>query len=73
MEIRQIKAETVTATVKTLFMDCNYFIGNDIMNALEIMGLGMAGIFAAIVIIMFFVWILQKMDGIGKKKKEEQK
>lgn len=35
MEIRQIKAETVTATVKKLFMDCNYFIGNDIMNALE--------------------------------------
>lgn len=35
MEIRQIKAENVTATVKKLFMDCNYFIGNDIMNALE--------------------------------------
>ncbi|MEE1318524.1 MAG: fumarate hydratase [Ruminococcus sp.] len=33
--MRQIKAETVTATVKKLFMDCNYFIGNDIMNALE--------------------------------------
>ena len=35
MEIRQIKAETVTATVKKLFMDCNYYIGKDIMNALE--------------------------------------
>lgn len=35
MEIRQIKAETVTATVKKLFMDCNYFIGNDIMEALN--------------------------------------
>ncbi|MEE0914298.1 MAG: fumarate hydratase [Ruminococcus sp.] len=33
--MRQIKTETVTATVKKLFMDCNYFIGNDIMNALE--------------------------------------
>lgn len=35
MNIRQIKAEEVTATVKKLFMDCNYFIGKDIMNALE--------------------------------------
>ena len=33
--IRQIKAETITQTVKKLFMDCNYFIGNDIMCALE--------------------------------------
>ncbi|MEE1219737.1 MAG: fumarate hydratase [Ruminococcus sp.] len=33
--MRQIKAETVTATVKKLFMDCNYYIGKDIMNALE--------------------------------------
>lgn len=33
--IRQIKAETITQTVKKLFMDCNYFIGKDIMNALE--------------------------------------
>jgi len=48
-------------------------MSENIMNALEIMGLGMAGIFAAIVIIMFFVWILQKMDGIGKKKDGEQK
>ncbi len=35
MEIRQIKAETVTETVKKLFMDCNYFIGKDIMTALK--------------------------------------
>lgn len=35
MEIRQIKAETVTETVKKLFMDCNCFIGKDIMTALE--------------------------------------
>ncbi|MCH5296132.1 MAG: fumarate hydratase [Ruminococcus sp.] len=33
--MRQIKAETITQTVKKLFMDCNYFIGKDIMNALE--------------------------------------
>lgn len=33
--IRQIKAETITQTVKKLFMDCNYFIGKDIMCALE--------------------------------------
>lgn len=35
MEIRTISAETVTAAVKKLFIDCNYFIGKDIMNALE--------------------------------------
>lgn len=35
MNIRQIKAETVTETVKQLFLDCNYFIGKDIMTALE--------------------------------------
>ena len=35
MNIRQIKAETVTETVKRLFLDCNYFIGKDIMTALE--------------------------------------
>lgn len=35
MEIRQIKADTVTQTVKKLFTDCNYFIGKDIMTALE--------------------------------------
>ncbi|MFR7454004.1 MAG: fumarate hydratase [Ruminococcus sp.] len=33
--MRQIKAETVTQTVKQLFLDCNYFIGKDIMTALE--------------------------------------
>lgn len=35
MDIRKIKAQTVTDTVKKLFMDCNYFIGKDIMCALE--------------------------------------
>lgn len=35
MEIRCIKADAVTKTVKKLFMDCNYYIGNDIMGALE--------------------------------------
>lgn len=35
MKIRRIKAEEVTAAVKKLFMDCNYFIGKDIMTALE--------------------------------------
>lgn len=34
MDIRKIKADTVTQAVKSLFMDCNYFIGDDIMNAL---------------------------------------
>ncbi|MGN0491170.1 fumarate hydratase [Ruminococcus sp.] len=35
MEIRRIKAAEVTAAVRKLFMDCNYFIGKDIMSALE--------------------------------------
>ena len=35
MEIRRIKADEITAAVKKLFMDCNYFIGSDIMNSLE--------------------------------------
>ena len=35
MNIRQIKAETVTETVKQLFFYCYYFIGKDIMTALE--------------------------------------
>ena len=35
MEIRKIKAQTVCDTVKKLFTDCNYFIGKDIMCALE--------------------------------------
>ncbi|MGN1434047.1 MAG: fumarate hydratase [Ruminococcus sp.] len=33
--MRRIKADEVTAAVRKLFMDCNYFIGKDIMNALE--------------------------------------
>ncbi|HKM35995.1 MAG TPA: OadG-related small transporter subunit [Lachnospiraceae bacterium] len=43
----------------------------NILNALEIMGFGMAGIFAAIIIIMILVWILQKMDNVGKKKENQ--
>lgn len=35
MEIREIDAAAITATVKKLFMDCNYFIGADIMSSLE--------------------------------------
>lgn len=35
MEFRKIKAETVTETVKKLFMDCNYYIGEDISDALK--------------------------------------
>ncbi|MEE0857871.1 MAG: fumarate hydratase [Acutalibacteraceae bacterium] len=35
MEFRIIKAEEVTKTVKKLFMDCNYYIGDDITQALE--------------------------------------
>ena len=34
MEIREIDAAVITAAVKKLFMDCNYFIGADIMDAL---------------------------------------
>lgn len=34
MNIREIDAAQITATVKKLFMDCNYFIGDDIMHAL---------------------------------------
>lgn len=35
MDVRVIDAAAVTATVKQLLMDCNYFIGRDIMHALE--------------------------------------
>lgn len=45
-------------------------MSENIMRALEIMGYGMAGIFAAIIVIIVFVWILQKLDGVGKKDKE---
>ncbi|MGN0432470.1 MAG: OadG family transporter subunit [Lachnospiraceae bacterium] len=43
-----------------------------IMKALTIMGYGMLGIFAAIIIIIFFVWILQKIDTMSKKKAEKK-
>lgn len=35
MEIRTINAATVTETVKKLYMDMNYYIGDDIMQALK--------------------------------------
>ena len=35
MEIRKIDAAVVTETVRKLFMDCNYFIGDDILCALK--------------------------------------
>ena len=35
MEIREIDAAVITATVKKLFMDCNYFIGQDVMCSLK--------------------------------------
>ncbi len=35
METRVIKSSEITETVKRLFKDCNYFIGDDIMNALK--------------------------------------
>ena len=44
----------------------------NIMNALLIMGYGMLGIFVAIIIIIFCVWVLQQMDVIGKKRAEKK-
>lgn len=35
MELRVIKAEEITSAVSKLFKECNYFIGNDITEALE--------------------------------------
>ncbi len=35
MDYRIIKAETITETVKQLFTDCNYYIGDDILCALK--------------------------------------
>lgn len=43
-------------------------MSENIIVALEIMGFGMAGIFAAIIVIIAFVWLLQKADGSDKKK-----
>lgn len=42
-------------------------MSENIIIALKIMGYGMAGIFAAIIVIIAFVWLLQKIDGSGKK------
>lgn len=41
-----------------------------IMQALEIMWKGMLGIFVALVVIMFFVWVMAKL---GTKKPEDKK
>ena len=35
MEIRKVNASVITETVKKLFMDMNYFIGEDILTALK--------------------------------------
>lgn len=35
MNIRKISAQQITDTVKNLFIDCNYYIGDDINRALE--------------------------------------
>ncbi|MCH5303265.1 MAG: fumarate hydratase [Ruminococcus sp.] len=35
MNTRIIKSDKITETVKKLFVDCNYFIGDDILNALK--------------------------------------
>lgn len=47
-------------------------MSENVIKALEIMGMGMVGIFTAIVVIVAFVWILQKMDSIGSKKKSDE-
>ena len=36
MKFRTVTAQEITAAVKQLFMDCNYYIGGDIMDALKI-------------------------------------
>ena len=35
MDIREISSEEITKAVEKLFLDCNYFIGSDILGALE--------------------------------------
>lgn len=35
MKTRIINSQTITDTVKKLFMDCNYYIGDDVMSALK--------------------------------------
>ncbi len=41
-------------------------------NSLLIMAQGMAGIFAALLLIMISVWIMSKLGSIGKKDKTEE-
>lgn len=47
-------------------------MSTEVLNALLIMGYGMAGIFSAIIIIIFIVWILQKIDVAARKKAEKR-
>lgn len=42
---------------------------NTVMQALEIMGKGMLGIFVAIIIIMLFVMIMAKIGNTNKEEK----
>ena len=35
MDTRQIEASEITLAVKKMFMDCNYFIGDDILSAIK--------------------------------------
>ena len=46
---------------------------NNFMIALQIMGKGMLGIFAAIIIIMIAVMIMSKMANKSKKDEEAEK
>ena len=43
-----------------------------VFQALDIMWKGMLGIFVAIIVIIFCVWVLQQMDVIGKKRAEKK-
>ena len=46
-------------------------MSENLVQAFSIMGVGMAGIFVATAVIIVFVWGLQKMDSIGKKKEDK--
>ena len=43
-----------------------------VMQALEIMGKGMLGIFVALIVIMIFVWIMAKAGSAKKDEKKEK-
>lgn len=44
---------------------------NNLVIAFEIMGKGMAGIFAAIIIIMIAVMMMRKLAGVSNKEEQE--